>query len=328
MSSVAVAILNYNGAQYLNKFLPVLINFSGEAKIYVIDNASTDDSISTLQQYASVQVIHLDKNYGYAEGYNRGLAQINADYFILLNSDVEVTPNWIQPMLSFLEENREYVVCQPKILDWNIKDQFEYAGAAGGFIDYLGYPYCRGRIFTHLEKDDGQYDDPTDVLWASGACMMIRSEVFHELGGFDADFFAHMEEIDLCWRIYAENKKAICLPKSSVYHVGGGTLNYGSPNKTYLNFRNSLIVLCKNLSAADLFIVLPTRIVLDIIAGISMKSFKHLGAILRANFDFYRSIRHHLNKRKHPKRADVLLEGNKSILFLYFILRKKTFSKL
>ncbi len=328
MSRVAVAILNYNGADHLQTFLPTLLKYSAEASVYVIDNASTDDSLKILNNYPEVKVIRLTTNFGFAGGYNKGLEQIAAGFYILLNSDVEVTENWIAPMLRFLADHPDYVACQPKVLSWHQKDQFEHAGAAGGFIDYLGYPFCRGRILHQTEQDHGQYDEPTDVLWTSGACMMIRSKTFWEHSGFDEDFFAHMEEIDLCWRIYQHDQKAICLPQSVVYHVGGGTLNYGSPNKTFLNFRNSLIVLCKNLPLIHLLFVLTMRLGLDIVAAISIQSWGHAKAILRANIDFYRSISHHFRKRNRPKRISSKLGGNKWILFLYYIGRKNKYSKL
>lgn len=328
MSRVAVAILNYNGADHLKKFLPTLIQWSPLASVYVIDNASTDDSLKFLESQEAVNIIQLKENHGFAEGYNLGLGQIDSEYFILLNSDVEVTENWIEPMLQFLDDQPQYVACQPKVLSYNNKDQFEHAGAAGGFIDFLGYPFCRGRILHQTEKDLGQYDDPIEVLWTSGACMMIRASTFRALGGFDIDFFAHMEEIDLCWRIHQENKKAMCLPQSVVYHVGGGTLKYGSSNKTYLNFRNSLIVLCKNLPFPHLVFVLMMRVGLDILAAISMWSWDHFKAIMRANRDFYRSIGHHFSKRNKPKRVPRRLGGNKWILILYYIGGKNKFSKL
>ena len=328
MSRVAVAILNYNGADHLKKFLPTLIRYSDGASIYVIDNASTDDSLKVLAEHNAVKVIQLKSNFGYAGGYNKGLEQIDAEYYLLLNSDVEVTENWICPMQKFLDENPKYVACQPKILSWHSRDQFEHAGAAGGFIDFLGYPYCRGRIFHDTEKDHGQYDDPIDVLWTSGACMMIRSATFKEHQGFDADFFAHMEEIDLCWRLYENDLKAICLPQSVVYHVGGGTLKYGSPNKIYLNFRNSLIVLCKNLPFFHLVFALIMRLGLDVVAAISIHSWAHIKAILRANADFYRSIGHHFKKRNRPKRVSGKLGGGKWILILYYIGRKNKYAEL
>ncbi len=328
MSRVAVAILNYNGADHLKNFLPALVRHSGSASIFVIDNASTDESLTVLAQHKSVKIIQLEKNHGFAEGYNQGLKQINSEYFILLNSDVEVTENWIDPMLHFLDEHPEYVACQPKVLSWREKGQFEYAGAAGGFIDFLGYPFCRGRILHHTENDHGQYDHPIDVLWTSGACMMIRSSSWKKHHGFDSDFFAHMEEIDLCWRIHQEGGKAICLPQSKVYHVGGGTLNYGSPNKTYLNFRNSLILLCKNMPLTQLIFVLIMRLGLDVVASISIGSWGHFKAILRANRDFYLSIRRHFRKRIKPKRVPSLLGGNKWILILYYIGGKNRYAKL
>lgn len=329
MIKVAVAILNYNGSDYLKNFLPSVLAYSEEAEVFIIDNASTDDSIDIINvQYPAVKLIQLKKNHGFAEGYNLGLAKINARYFLLLNSDVEVTPHWITPMLEFLENNPEYATCQPKILDLKNRDYFEHAGAAGGFIDYLGYPFCRGRILDVLERDEGQYNDPLDILWTSGACMLIRSETFKRVGGFDSDFYAHMEEIDLCWRIYQNGEKAICLPESKVYHLGGGTLTYGNTHKIYLNFRNSLIMLCKNLPVKDLIFVLLLRLVLDILAGLSLRSLRHMKAILSANWDFYTSIPHHFRKRSHPKRVSNSLLGNKWMVFFFFLKRKKTFSEL
>ncbi len=328
MSSVAVAILNYNGADHLSNFLPALCNYSDDAIIYVIDNASTDNSLAVIRSYPSVQLIPLKENHGFAEGYNLGLDQIEADYFILLNSDVEVTEHWITPMKDFLDNHPDYAACQPKVLDWNDRTKFEHAGAAGGFLDRLGYPFCRGRILNHIETDSGQYDDPADILWTSGACMMIRSEIFRKLGGFDPDLFAHMEEIDLCWRIYDSGKRSKCIPASVVYHVGGGTLAYGSPRKTYLNFRNSLIVLCKNLPLTDLFYVLVLRFGLDIMAGISMKSMTHFWSILKANYSFYRSFWKHFRKRTRPKRISKELKGDKWVLIQFFLRGKKTFLEI
>ncbi len=329
MIKVAVVILNFNGAEHLKKFLPSVLKYSDEAEVFVIDNGSTDESVKILtEEFSIVHLIRLENNYGFAEGYNMGLSKIEAQYYVILNSDVEVTPHWIQPMLTHLEAKKQYAACQPKILSLRNKLYFEHAGASGGFVDYLGYPFCRGRMLQYIEKDTGQYDQPIDVLWTSGACMMIRSSSFNKVGGFDPDFFAHMEEIDLCWRIYQSGEKLRCLPASIVYHLGGGTLTYGNARKTYLNFRNSLIMLAKNLPVRDLVVVLPVRLVLDLAAGISFKSVANFNAVLKANWDFYSSIKRHLSKRSVPKGVSSSLLGKKWIIFLFFFKRIKKFSDL
>ena len=245
---VAVVILNYNGAAMLGRFLPLVVKYSPGADIVVADNASTDDSVAVAAGFSSVSVVQLDRNYGFADGYNKALAQIDAEYYLLLNSDVEVTEGWLAPLLSFMEGHPNAVACQPKILAYNNKTHFEYAGAAGGFIDRYVYPYCRGRMFDTLEEDKGQYDDVCRIFWATGAAMMVRSSAFHSAGGFDGRFFAHMEEIDLCWRMQLCGHKVTVVPQSLVYHVGGGTLPSSSPFKLFLNFRNNLLMLSNNLA--------------------------------------------------------------------------------
>ena len=243
MDKVAVVILNWNGEEMLRRFLPGVLAHT-QAEIYVADNASTDKSLELLSvDFPAVKTILLERNYGFAEGYNRALAQIEAEYFVLLNSDVEVKDDWISPMLQYLDTHPEVAACQPKILSWHAPDKFEYAGAAGGYMDAWGYPYCRGRIMNTVETDEGQYDTVAPVFWATGAALMVRSAVYHEVGGLDARFFAHMEEIDFCWRLRSRGYDIVCIPSAVVYHVGGGTLPKENPNKTYLNFRNNLLML-------------------------------------------------------------------------------------
>lgn len=328
MINVAIVILNYNGETFLSKFLPKVIDHSSRAEVIVADNKSSDNSIAVLKStFPSVKLIPLDENYGFAGGYNQALKNIKANYFLLLNSDVEVGPKWIDPLIHFLDQNPSYAACQPKIKDYHDKNKFEYAGASGGFIDSLGYPYCRGRIFNTVEIDNGQYDEPLDIFWSSGACMMIRSNVFFELGGFDQDFFAHMEEIDLCWRIQSAGYKIKCLPESVVYHIGGGTLNKTSPFKTYLNFRNGLYLLLKNLPFSSLMIKFPIRCLLDWIAAVKFifeGTPKHSLAVIRAHaictIYFYRMFRKRNKKSNSP--------SEQPILFKYYLQKKTKFSNL
>lgn len=294
MKELAVVILNWNGKNWLKKFLPSVLQYSDEADIYVIDNASDDDSIAFLKkEFPSVKIIVNDKNYGFAQGYNEGLKHIKNRFYCLLNSDVEVTENWIDPILQLYYNNPEISAVQPKILSYNEKDSFEFAGAAGGLIDNLGYPYCRGRIFDDVEKDHGQYDDECEIFWASGCAFFIRSEDFWEQNGFDDRFFAHQEEIDLCWRLKNSGKKIYYTSKSKVYHVGGGTLNKQSSQKTYLNFRNNLTMLAKNLPFPIVLWIIFVRLCLDGIAGLYFgvkNGFPHLWAVVRAHFGFYRQL--------------------------------------
>jgi len=269
MKEIAIVILNWNGAQMLKQFLPNVQEYSrDEARIIVADNASTDNSLQLLKEhFAEVETIMLDKNYGFAEGYNKALRQVEAKYYVLLNSDVEVTHHWLTPLREMMDAHEDVAACQPKLLSYNDKDSFEYAGAAGGYLDRLGYPFCRGRIFDTVERDNGQYDNPQQVLWATGACLMIRSKDYWAAGGLDGRFFAHNEEIDLCWRLRLMGRKIYCLPDSQVYHVGGGTLPKGSPMKTFLNFRNNLTMLYKNLPDSELQSVMRWRYFLDYLAA-------------------------------------------------------------
>jgi len=330
MRKVAVVILNYNGRDHLLHFLPTLIAHSSDAEVIVADNCSTDDSLAVLQQFPSVRTILLDQNHGYAGGYNEALKQVTADYYLLVNSDVEVSPNWIAPLSHFLDENKDYAAVQPKILDFNQKDYFEYAGAAGGFIDLLGYPYCRGRIFNTLEQDTGQYNSNVDIFWASGACFMIRSEVFKQVGGFDADFFAHMEEIDLCWRVKSLGLKIAFVPNSVVYHVGGGTLNKTSSRKTYLNFRNGISLLIKNLPIPMLLVALPVRLILDWMAAFLFwknESFSHFAAVFKAHAGAMRAFPSQI---KLTIRSGTRLKNQKKVILpvAYYVLRKRNYEAI
>lgn len=288
---LAIAILNWNGKNWLEKFLPGVVQFSQNADIYVIDNLSTDDSVAFLNaNFPTVKVIRNNDNYGFAGGYNEGLKEIPHEYYCLLNSDVEVTANWTDPVLELFGKDRSISAIQPKVLSYTNKNYFEFAGAAGGLIDNLGYPYCRGRIFDHLEEDKGQYDDEAEIFWASGCCLFIRSKDFWEQKGFDARFFAHQEEIDLCWRLINSGKKVFYTGKSKVYHVGGGTLNKQSAQKTYLNIRNNLSMVLKNLPFPKVIWVIAIRLCLDGAAGIYFGiklGLPHLWAVVRAHFGFY-----------------------------------------
>lgn len=324
---IAVVILNWNGKHLLEKFLPSVVKHSEGADIYVIDNASSDNSIEFLKfNFPNVQVVRNPLNGGYAQGYNLGLAEISADVYCLLNSDIEVTENWLLPIINIFK-NPEIGVVQPKILDYKNKKLFEYAGAAGGFIDKYGFPFCRGRIFDTIEEDNTQYDNQTDIFWASGACFFVRSEVFHQLKGFDEDFFAHQEEIDLCWRIHLLGKRIVFCPESVVYHVGGATLPVNDPKKTFLNFRNGLFMLLKNLPQESLYKTLFIRMVLDGIAGIRFLfqgKIQFTWAIFKAHMSFYRNFFKFKNKRLKSNFSSYYI--TKSIVWLYFIKNKKLFS--
>lgn len=293
MSKTAVVILNYNGEKLLQQFLPSVIAHTRQARIIVADNGSTDGSIKLIKdQFPTVEVIALDTNYGFCGGYNKALRQVNSEYYVLLNSDVEVTPNWLEPMVQLLDKNASIAAVQPKILTHHQKDQFEYAGAGGGFIDSWGYPFCRGRIFNFTEKDTGQYNDIREVFWASGACLVIRSEVYHHLGGLDETFFAHMEEIDLCWKIHRMGKQVYYCGSGTVYHVGAGTLPRNNPRKTYYNFRNGLSLIYKHLPDNQLWYKLPIRILFDIIAALKFVVEGHAQdgkAVYRAIRDFLKA---------------------------------------
>lgn len=326
---IAVVILNWNGAKLLEQFLPSVLKYSAEAKIYVIDNASTDESIEVInEQFPSITIIKNDRNYGFATGYNIALEQVKEDYYALVNSDVEVTKNWLAPILSVFGSEPNVGIIQPKILDYNRKDYFEYAGAAGGYIDQYGYPFCRGRIFNTLEKDNGQYDDEIEIFWASGACFFIRKDVYRKLNGFDNDFFAHQEEIDFCWRAFNLGYLAKYTSKSVVFHVGGATLNESNPKKTFLNFRNSLLMLTKNLPEHKLVPILFVRLCLDGLAGIQFiftGKFAHCFAILKAHFHFYHLINKILKKRKSPQSENYY--HTKSIVYRYFVRNGTIFEK-
>ncbi|MBZ4044285.1 glycosyltransferase family 2 protein [Flavobacterium hibisci] len=328
MDKIAVVILNWNGIKLLEQFLPSVIQFSPDASIYVADNDSTDDSVNFVKEhFPTVKIIKNTGNHGFARGYNDALKEVNAEIYALVNSDIEVTENWLKPIIETFEAEKQTAIIQPKILDFKNKEYFEYAGAAGGFIDKHGYPFCRGRIFDTIEKDNGQYDDNCEIFWASGACFFIRKEVYDELEGFDESFFAHQEEIDLCWRASNEGHIIKYNPKSVVYHVGGATLQQGNPKKTYLNFRNSLLMLVKNLPKRKLFFIILFRMILDGIAGIrflTQGKIKHTLAVLHAHFSFYCMSVSYLKKRK-----DFQIEKYytvKSIVFIYYI-KKLTFFK-
>ena len=324
---IAVVILNWNGAKLLEQFLPSVLAFSNEANIYIADNASTDNSIAVIrEQFPSVQIIQNKGNFGFAMGYNVALQNVEEPYYALVNSDIEVTENWLSPILTIFDNEPNTGIIQPKILDYKNKDYFEYAGAAGGYIDQYGYPYCRGRIFESIEKDHHQYDDETEIFWASGACFFIRKEIYRTLNGFDPDFFAHQEEIDLCWRAFNLGYSAKYTSKSVVYHVGGATLNHSNPKKTFLNFRNSLLMLLKNLPSHQLFPIIFIRLVLDGLAGIQFifkGKFAHCFAILKAHFYFYHLINYNLKKRGTIQKSDYY--QSKSIVFSYFLNQKKQF---
>lgn len=328
--TIAIVILNWNGKKLLQKFLPSVVQYSSLATIYVADNASTDDSIAFVQaNYPTINIIQNPENGGFAKGYNDALNHVNEDVFCLLNSDVEVTEGWLEPILEHFNSHPTTAIIQPKLLDYKHKDTFEYAGAAGGFIDKFGYPFCRGRIFSSLEKDHGQYDSYSNIFWASGACFFIRKQVFNDLNGFDETYFAHMEEIDLCWRAYNKNHVTTYIPNSKVYHVGGATLNASQPKKTYLNFRNSLFTLAKNASG-NLFWLIVLRLKLDGIAGlkflIQLKPL-HALAIIKAHFSFYGHLPKLLKQRKSlPKRENYYYKT--SIVWSYFVNKKKTFNRL
>ena len=326
---IAVVILNWNGVKLLEEFLPSIVNYSPEATIYVADNASTDDSIAFVKtNFPSVQIIQNKSNLGFAEGYNEALKSVDAEIFALVNSDIEVTENWLKPILQTFENEPKTAIIQPKILDYKNKEYFEYAGAAGGFMDKYGYMFCRGRIFDTLEKDYGQYDDNCEIFWASGACFFIRSSVYRQLKGFDADFFAHQEEIDLCWRAFNKGLVIKYNPQSVVFHLGGATLQQGNPKKTFLNFRNSLLMMLKNLPKNQLFPVLFIRLILDGIAGIHFLfqgKFKHLLAIIKAHFAFYYLLTSSYKKRE-PFQAENYYK-TKSIIFQYYIKGGKIFDK-
>lgn len=337
MDKIAIVILNWNGRKMMEKYLPSVLEHSQEATVYVADNDSTDDSLDWLHIYINkVKTIVLDKNYGFAEGYNRALKQVEAEYYVLLNSDVEVTPQWLQPLLTYMDAHPEVAACQPKLRSYVDKTKFEYAGAAGGFIDRFGYPFCRGRLFDVVETDNGQYDTVQQVLWATGACLMIRSKDYWEAGGLDARFFAHNEEIDLCWRLRIMGRKIVCLPDSIVYHLGGGTLPKGNPRKTFLNFRNNLTMLYKCLPDKDLQYVMRWRWVLDYLAAwqtlILNRNYGDFKAIYQARRAFKKWRKNFEDDRRRiqteRKETEIPERKKYSLLWQYYAKGKKHFSDL
>ena len=336
MKDIAIVILNWNGAEMMRRFLPSVVENSMEADIVVIDNGSTDDSLQYLEtEMPNVRRIVLDKNYGFAEGYHLGLAKVEAKYFLLLNSDVEVHKGWLKPMITYMEAHPEVAACQPKLLCQWAPEKFEYAGASGGFIDALGYPYCRGRVFGTVEKDNGQYDDIVPVMWATGAALMIRSSDYWDVGGLDGRFFAHQEEIDLCWRLRSRGRGIVVIPQSVAYHLGGGTLPQGNPHKDYLNFRNNLLLLYKNLPEERLKSVMRIRWWLDALASVQFLlkgqtgSFK---AVWRARRDFHK-IRPDFDKDRRENLQRTILspipeQATFSLLWQYYIKGRKTWKQL
>ncbi|MCK0145480.1 glycosyltransferase family 2 protein [Arenibacter sp. F26102] len=331
MLKIAIVILNWNGEALLEKFLPSVTTFSQEAELYVADNASTDGSIAFLKKnYPQINIIQNLSNGGYAKGYNDALPKVNADIYCLLNSDVEVTKDWLLPIIKEFKENPSAAIIQPKILDYKNKTHFEYAGAAGGFIDKYGYPFCRGRIFNELEEDNGQYNDVKEIFWATGACLFIRREVFDELKGFDEDYFAHQEEIDLCWRAKNKGHGVFYVGGSMVYHLGGSTLSSMNPQKTFLNFRNSLYSIVKNLPFKKAFPIILLRLVMDGLAGINFifqGRSKHCWAILRAHFSFYKNF---INIFKKREKAHFIRNyyATKSIVWSHYVNHVKKFNIL
>ena len=338
MKKVAIVILNWNGRQMLKEYLPSVLKYSREeATVYVADNASTDDSLTMLkQEFPEVELIVLERNWGFADGYNKALAKIEAEYFVLLNSDIEVTPDWLKPMVAYMDGHQDVAACQPKLRSIFDKHRFEYAGASGGYIDRFGYPFCRGRIFETVEEDSGQYDETADVLWATGAALMIRSKDYWETGGLDGRFFAHNEEIDLCWRLRIRGRRVVCLPESLIYHVGGGTLPKSNPMKTFLNFRNNLTMLYKCLPEEELKPVMRWRWALDYLAAWEMLILKRnvgdFKAVFRARRAFKRwrqdfeadrrAIQASRKAEKIPERRGF------SLLWQYYVRGRKTFAKL
>lgn len=337
MQRVAVVILNWNGEHFLKKFLPGVVAHSSitGVEVVVADNGSNDGSIELLKkEFPSVRIIQFDKNYGFASGYNLALKQIESEYYVLLNSDVEVPEGWLTPLIKFMDANPQAAACMPKLLDYNNPNRFEYAGASGGFIDYLGYPYCRGRILSVIEEDKGQYDEPLEIFWASGACMFVRSKAYWEAGGLDDDFFAHMEEIDLCWRLKNLGYSNWCIPESKAYHVGGGTLPNNNPRKLYYNYRNSLYMLYKNLPKSKLLATLFMRLVLDgasALAYLVNGKFGFFKAVFMAHCSFWKRLgilrtKRRVIKVKSLKTNKQLLK--RSILTYFFLLNRKTFKSL
>ena len=334
---ISIVLLNWNGSSFLQRFLPSVVGCSeGNTEIIVADNGSTDNSKEVVEtNFPTVKFLQLHQNYGFADGYNKALVQVTADYLVFLNTDVKVTPGWLDPMAELLDNDPAIGICQPKILSLDRPDEFEYAGAAGGFIDRYGYPYCRGRILQEVEKDLGQYNNSISVSWASGACMMVRADLWKQCNGFDADFWAHMEEIDLCWRAQHLGYRIMVCPESVVYHIGGGTLNYDSPLKIHLNFRNNLFLLYKNLPGSQLATKLPARMILDGLAALVFLlkgETRSFAKVFSAHLKFYKSLPSLTRKRKAIFRAGkdnrVRLTSGQSILWNYFVRKRRKFSEL
>lgn len=329
----AVVILNWNGRDFLKKFLPsVLEHNHPDTKVIVADNASHDDSVAMLRSdFPQIEIIQNSSNGGFAKGYNEALSKVDADYYILLNSDIEVTPGWIEPVIELMDNDSSIAACQPIIRSYHNPEMFEYAGAAGGFIDEFGYPFCRGRLFQNLEKDTGQYDNDTEIFWATGACMFVRADLFRKYGGFDEDFFAHMEEIDFCWRMKHLGYKIMVCAKSKVYHVGGGTLPKKSSFKTYLNMRNNITLLYKNLPSERLFFVFASRLFLDGIAAFKFLidgGFDDFWAVIRAHMSFYRNFYKHKHKRELIPHRYVSQVYRGNIVIDYFLKGVRKFSQI
>lgn len=335
---LSIVILNWNGSAYLQRFLPVLLRHTPAdgVEVVVADNGSTDDSLDVLERgFPSVRVMPLERNYGFAEGYDKALFRLESDYFLLLNSDVEVTEGWLQPLLDYMDAHRDVAACQPKIRAFHRRTHFEYAGAAGGFIDRLGYPFCRGRVLGTVEEDRGQYDAACDVFWASGACLLVRAKDFWEAGALDAGFFAHMEEIDLCWRLRSRGRRVVCVPQSVVYHVGGGTLAAESPYKTYLNYRNNLLMLYKNLPEGDLRRVMRCRYVLDYLSALHLLltgRFRNAAMVFKARHDYKRLRPKYASKRHENMQLAVVRSipevFPRSLILRYYLHGANTFRKL
>lgn len=335
---IAIVILNWNGVKLFPEFLPSIIKHSqGEnIEIIVADNGSTDQSLRYLKKnYPEITLMDLEENYGFAKGYNVALNQIDAEYFVLLNSDVKVESGWIKPCIKQFEKDQKVVAIQPRVKSHNEPENFEYAGAAGGFIDKFGYPFCRGRILDHVEQDHNQYNQSTEIFWATGACMFVRAEAYKNAGGLDADFWAHMEEIDMCWRLKNQGFKIVYEPQSLIYHLGGGSLEYGNPRKVYLNFRNNLFMLYKNLPKKGFGLTLFIRLVLDGIAGFKFLvggETKAFGAVIKAHRDFYKNLSSLRRKRKELKRKAIVNNHeqmfSKSIMWKFFLQKKRTFAEL
>ena len=338
MEKLAIVILNWNGEAMLKQYLPGVLQYSqDEATVYVADNGSTDGSVAMLREhFPQVKLIVLDKNWGFAEGYNKALAQVEADYYVLLNSDIEVTHHWLTPLVEFMDNHQEVAACQPKLLSVADHDRFEYAGACGGYMDRYGYPFCRGRVFDVVERDNGQYDTVAEVLWATGAALFVRARIYKEVGGLDGRFFAHQEEIDMCWRMRLRGYKVCCVPDSVVYHVGGGTLPKGNPMKTFLNFRNSLTMLYKCLPDSELHHVMRWRWLLDYVAAwqtlVVNRNVGDFKAIYRARRAFRRWCHDFDADRQQIQQGrvavDIPEQRRFSLLWQYYVRGRKTFDKL